>query len=213
MSVHACRCPQRYRLPPWLSRQKWVLGKGMEVLCAPREAWGEPGMLNTWGLLFKGRDVQPVFHPEGWEQVVNSLVARPPSFPRSWACSSPSIYRAILPQKLMSTIYPVRASLTNRTHLYGWCHILSFVEFIFTRKLFFFTKLYCCYRTILLYIMNTYYSHGIIKADSQGKNKGRVIKLRIQGGGRSQSRKARWMCHVNKGITTWESVIKEDGLI
>lgn len=31
-------------------------------------------MLNTQDFLFKGRDVQPVFHPEGWEQVANSPV-------------------------------------------------------------------------------------------------------------------------------------------
>lgn len=31
------------------------------------------------------------------------------------------------------------------------------------------------------------YSHGITKADGQAKNIGKVIKLRIQGEGRSQS--------------------------
>lgn len=61
------------------------------------------------------------------------------------------------------------------------------------------------------------YFHGIIKADGQAKNIGRVIKLRIQGEGRkeSESRKAKKQdeCHINKGITTWESVNKEYGLI
>lgn len=30
-------------------------------------ASGEPGMLNTQGCLFKEKEVEPVFHPEGWE--------------------------------------------------------------------------------------------------------------------------------------------------
>lgn len=55
------------------------------------------------------------------------------------------------------------------------------------------------------------YSHGLTKADGQ------AIKLRIQGEGRKEpeSRKAKKQneCHVNKGITTWESVNKEYGLI
>lgn len=141
------------------------------------------------------------------------LTARCTSWPRllSWACSSQSIYRLFSLRRLQHYLF-CACFLINRTCLYGWCHGLSFVEFIFTRKLFF-SKLYCCYRTILLYTMNMHYSHGLIKAIARQKYRqgDQTEDTGRKEGGVEKRQKARWMCHTNKGTTTWQC--KEYGLI